>query len=128
MTLVDSVKCFRVIPDVTLLLEKQINVAAKYAFYQLSLTLKMVLYTDVAYLVTWIHITVTSRPDYYNILYIGLPSKAVQKIQQVQYGLAQPSLAAMEYLQKWNIANEMYKHRTMKQHSQIIHKCKYPKM
>ncbi|XP_053150941.1 nuclear receptor subfamily 2 group F member 6 isoform X4 [Hemicordylus capensis] len=74
--------------DPTLSLEAQVAVVCRSAFYQLQLVRQLRPYLEKLDLTSVTHALVTSRLDYCNVLYVGLPLKTVQKLQQVQNAAA----------------------------------------
>ena len=61
---------------------------AQSAFYQLRLVAQLRPYLDRDNLVSVVHALVTSKLDYCNALYVGLPLKTVRKLQLVQNAAA----------------------------------------
>ena len=57
---------------------------AQRAFYQLQLMAQLHPYLDRDNLASVVHALVTSKLDYCNALYMGLPLKTVRKLQLVQ--------------------------------------------
>nr|GFC43941.1 hypothetical protein [Tanacetum cinerariifolium] len=77
------------VPPLTeLLLDSQVAAVARGAFAQLRLVRQLRPYLDRADLATVTHALVTSRLDYCNALYVGLPLKTVRKLQLVQNAAA----------------------------------------
>ena len=70
--------------DLELSLEAQVNSVAKSTFYQFMLIYQLCPYLDRDSLATVIHALITSRLDYCNVLYVGLPLKMVRKLQLLQ--------------------------------------------
>ena len=60
------------------------NSVAKSTFYQLRLIYQLCPYLDRDSLATAIHALITSRLDYYSVLYVGLLLKTVRKLQLVK--------------------------------------------
>uniref|UniRef100_A0A803SXZ5 Reverse transcriptase domain-containing protein n=1 Tax=Anolis carolinensis TaxID=28377 RepID=A0A803SXZ5_ANOCA len=77
-----------VILDSLLNLEPQVLAVARGAFAQLKLVRQLCSYLGKPDLATVVHALVTSRLDYCNALYVGLPLKTVQKLQLVQWEAA----------------------------------------
>ncbi|KAF7246708.1 hypothetical protein EYD10_07374, partial [Varanus komodoensis] len=70
--------------DPELSLEAQVTVVARSAFFQLRLVHQLRPYLENDCLVTVTHVLVTSRLDFCNALYVGLPLKTVRILQLVQ--------------------------------------------
>ncbi|XP_077781511.1 uncharacterized protein LOC144327186 [Podarcis muralis] len=83
-----SVKSLGVIFVTSLSMEVQIAAITKAAFFHLRQAKQLAPYLSRPDLATVIHATVTSRLDYCNSLYVGLPLRLTQKLQQVQYAAA----------------------------------------
>uniref|UniRef100_A0A670I2H7 Reverse transcriptase domain-containing protein n=1 Tax=Podarcis muralis TaxID=64176 RepID=A0A670I2H7_PODMU len=83
-----SVKSLGVIFDTSLSMEAQITAITKAAFFHLRQAKQLAPYLSRPDLATVIHATVTSRLDYCNSLYVGLPLKLTQKLQRVQNAAA----------------------------------------
>lgn len=71
----------RVLVDPGLLLDKQMAAVAKSAFYQLQLISQLQPFLNRKVPATVVHGLITSRLDYCNVGYMGLPLKSVQKLQ-----------------------------------------------
>ena len=84
LTISTSVKNLGVIFDASLSVEAQITTVAHQAFYHLRQAKLPVPYLTPDDLATVIHATVTSRLDYCNSLYAGLPFALTRKLQLVQ--------------------------------------------
>ena len=61
---------------------------ARSAFYQLRLVAQLRPYLDGDSLASVVHALVTSKLDYCNALYVGLPLKTVRNLQLVQNAAA----------------------------------------
>uniref|UniRef100_A0A670J1P8 Reverse transcriptase domain-containing protein n=1 Tax=Podarcis muralis TaxID=64176 RepID=A0A670J1P8_PODMU len=83
-----SVKSLGVIFDTSLSMEAQITAITKAAFFHLRQAKQLAPYLSRPDLATVIHATVTSRLDYCNSLYMGLPLRLTQKLQRVQNAAA----------------------------------------
>ncbi|KAF7238180.1 Complement C1q-like protein 3 [Varanus komodoensis] len=81
LPLKDRVHSLGVLLDPELSLEFQVAVVARSAFLQLRLIHQLRPYLDEHSLATVIHALVTSRLDYCNARYVGLPLKMVQILQ-----------------------------------------------
>uniref|UniRef100_A0A803U1N2 Reverse transcriptase domain-containing protein n=1 Tax=Anolis carolinensis TaxID=28377 RepID=A0A803U1N2_ANOCA len=79
-----QVRSLGVILDSSLSLEPQVSAVARGAFAQLKLVRQLQPYLGKPDLATVVHALVTSRLDYCNALYVGLPLKTVRKLQLVQ--------------------------------------------
>uniref|UniRef100_R4GAY7 Reverse transcriptase domain-containing protein n=1 Tax=Anolis carolinensis TaxID=28377 RepID=R4GAY7_ANOCA len=79
-----QVRSLGVILDSSLSLEPQVSAVARGAFAQLKLVRQLRPYLGKPDLATVVHALVTSRLDYCNALYVGLPLKTVRKLQLVQ--------------------------------------------
>ena len=66
----------------------QVASVARSAFCQLRLVAQLHPYLDGDNLVSVVHALVTSKLDYCNALYVGLPLKTVRKLQLVQNAAA----------------------------------------
>uniref|UniRef100_A0A803T5Y0 Reverse transcriptase domain-containing protein n=1 Tax=Anolis carolinensis TaxID=28377 RepID=A0A803T5Y0_ANOCA len=83
-----TVKSLGVVLDSSLTMEAQITAISKQAFFHLRQARKLASYLSTEALATVIHATVTTRLDYCNALYAGLPKTKTQKIQMVQNAAA----------------------------------------
>ncbi|KAF7239662.1 putative RNA-directed DNA polymerase from transposon BS [Varanus komodoensis] len=80
----DKVRSLGVLLDPELSLEAQVTAAARSAFLQLWLIHQLRPYLENDCLATATHALVTSRLDFCNALYVGLPLKMVRILQLVQ--------------------------------------------
>ncbi|KAF7235564.1 Cytosolic carboxypeptidase 4, partial [Varanus komodoensis] len=80
----DKVRSLGVLLDPELSLEAQVTAVARSAFLQLRLIHQLRPYLENDCLATVTHALVTSRPDFCNALYVGLPLKTVRILQLVQ--------------------------------------------
>ncbi|XP_061474960.1 small ribosomal subunit protein uS7 isoform X1 [Rhineura floridana] len=85
LPLKEQVRSLGVLFDPSLSLEAQV---ARNAFYHLQLVAQLRPYLDSDDLASVVHALVTSRLDYCNALYVGLPLKTVRKLQLVQNAAA----------------------------------------
>ncbi|XP_061484291.1 cilia- and flagella-associated protein 95 isoform X2 [Rhineura floridana] len=88
LPLKDQVRSLGVILDSQLSMEAQILAASRAAWYQLHLIQRLRPYLPVHLLPRVVHALVSSRLDYCNALYVGLPLKTVWKLQLVQNAAA----------------------------------------
>ncbi|KAF7239463.1 Structural maintenance of chromosomes protein 6, partial [Varanus komodoensis] len=84
LPLKDRVCSLGVLLDPELSLEAQVTAGARSAFPQLRLIHQLRPYLENDCLVTVTHALVTSRLDFCNLLYVGLPLKVVRILQMVQ--------------------------------------------
>ena len=87
-TISTTIKKLGVIFDASLSMEIQIAKVAHQAFYHSCQAKLLAPYLSSDDLATVIHATVTSRLDYCNSLYAGLPLNLTQKLQLVQNAAA----------------------------------------
>ncbi|KAF7253230.1 Calcium homeostasis modulator protein 2 [Varanus komodoensis] len=80
----DKVRSLGVLLDPELSLEAQVTAVARSAFLQLRLIHQLRPYLEYDCLATVTHALVTSRLDFCNTLYVGLPLKTVRILQLVQ--------------------------------------------
>ncbi|KAF7251907.1 Polypeptide N-acetylgalactosaminyltransferase 16 [Varanus komodoensis] len=80
----DKVRSLGVLLDPELSLEAQVTAVARSAFLQLRLINQLRPYLEYDCLATVTHALVTSRLDFCNTLYVGLPLKTVRTLQLVQ--------------------------------------------
>ncbi|KAF7252366.1 hypothetical protein EYD10_01731 [Varanus komodoensis] len=80
----DKVRSLGVLLDPELSLEAQVTAVARNAFLQLRLINQLRPYLEYDCLATVTHALVTSRLDFCNALYVGLPLKMVRTLQLVQ--------------------------------------------
>ncbi|KAF7253829.1 Lymphoid-restricted membrane protein [Varanus komodoensis] len=80
----DKVHSLGVLLDPELSLEAQVTAVARSAFFQLRLIHQLRPYLEDDCLATVTHVLVTSRLDFCNALYMGLPLKTVRILQLVQ--------------------------------------------
>ncbi|KAF7244472.1 VWFA and cache domain-containing protein 1 [Varanus komodoensis] len=80
----DKVRSLGVLLDPELSLEAQVTAVARNAFLQLRLINQLRPYLEYYCLATVTHALVTSRLDFCNALYVGLPLKTVRTLQLVQ--------------------------------------------
>uniref|UniRef100_A0A803T8P4 Reverse transcriptase domain-containing protein n=1 Tax=Anolis carolinensis TaxID=28377 RepID=A0A803T8P4_ANOCA len=83
-----QVRSLGVLLDSALTLDAQVSAMAGRAFTQLKLVRQLRPYLVKSDLVMVVHALVTSRLDYCNALYVGLPLKTVRKLQLVQRSAA----------------------------------------
>ncbi|XP_061443806.1 uncharacterized protein LOC133365612 isoform X9 [Rhineura floridana] len=88
LPLKEQIHSLRVLLESSLSLETQVASVARSAFYQLRLVAQLRPYRDRDNLASVVHALVTSKLDYCNGLYVGLPLKTVQKLQLVQNAAA----------------------------------------
>uniref|UniRef100_A0A803SUT5 Reverse transcriptase domain-containing protein n=1 Tax=Anolis carolinensis TaxID=28377 RepID=A0A803SUT5_ANOCA len=79
-----QVRSLGVLLDSGLTLEAQVSAVAGRAFAQLKLVRQLRPYLEKSDLTRVVHALVTSRLDYCNALYVGLPLKTARKLQLVQ--------------------------------------------
>ncbi|XP_061477973.1 uncharacterized protein LOC133382302 [Rhineura floridana] len=84
----EQVRSLGVVLDSSLSLEAHVAAVARNAFYQLRLVAQLRPYLSREDLTSVVHALVTSRLDYCNALYVGLPLKTVWKLQLVQNAAA----------------------------------------
>ena len=82
------VRSLCVLLDSALSLDAQVLVVTRSAFAQLKLLCHLHLFLEMSDLASVTHALVTSRLDYYNTLYVGLPLKSVRKLHLVQRAAA----------------------------------------
>ena len=70
--------------DSTLSMEAQVTNAARLAFFHLRQACQLAPYLSAPDLAMVIHATVTSRLDFCNSLYAGLPLNLLRKLQSFQ--------------------------------------------
>ncbi|KAF7243143.1 Cullin-3 [Varanus komodoensis] len=80
----DKVRSLGVLLDLELSLEAQVTTVARSAFLQLWLIHQLRPYLEYNCLATVTHALVTSRLDFCNALYVGLPLKTIRILQLVQ--------------------------------------------
>ncbi|KAF7240633.1 putative RNA-directed DNA polymerase from transposon BS [Varanus komodoensis] len=80
----DKVRSLGVLLDPELSLEAQVTAVARTAFLQLRLINQLRPYLEYDCLATVTHALVTSRLDFCNALYVGLPLETVRTLQLVQ--------------------------------------------
>uniref|UniRef100_A0A803TLI7 Reverse transcriptase domain-containing protein n=1 Tax=Anolis carolinensis TaxID=28377 RepID=A0A803TLI7_ANOCA len=83
-----TVKSLGVVLDSQLTMEAQVAAASKQAFFHLRQARQLAPYLSDEALATVIHATVTSRLDYCNALYVGIPMSTTQKLRIVQNAAA----------------------------------------
>ena len=88
LTPVPSVKSLGVILDSSLTMEAQVANVTRVAFFHLRQARLLVPYLSAPNLATVIHAMVTSRLDFCNSLYAGLPLNLLRKLQLVQNAAA----------------------------------------
>ncbi|KAF7250062.1 Receptor-type tyrosine-protein phosphatase gamma, partial [Varanus komodoensis] len=84
LSLRDKVRTLGVLLNPELSLEAQVTAVARSTFFQLRLIHQLHPYLENDYLATVTHALVTSRLDFCNVLYVGLPLKTVWILQLVQ--------------------------------------------
>ncbi|KAF7254014.1 Beta-centractin [Varanus komodoensis] len=84
----DKVRSLGVLLDPELSLEAQVTAVARSAFFQLQLIHQLRPYLEYDCLAIVTHTLVTSRVDFCNALYVGLPLKTVRILQLVQNSAA----------------------------------------
>lgn len=84
----DCAKNLGVIFDSTLCFDKQISAVVKSSFFQLRSAARIKMMLSKRDLETVIHAFITSRLDYCNSLYLGLPRTTVDGLQLVQNAAA----------------------------------------
>ncbi|XP_061477657.1 uncharacterized protein LOC133382019 [Rhineura floridana] len=88
LPLKEQVRSLGVLFGPSLSLEAQVASVARNAFYHLRFVAQLRPYLDSDNLASVVHALVTSRLDYCNALYVGLPLKTVRKLQLVQNAAA----------------------------------------
>ena len=88
LPLKEQVRSLGVLLEPSLSLEAKVASVARSAFYQLRLVAQLRPYLDRDSLASVVHALVTSKLDYCNALYVGLPLKTVRKLQLVQNAAA----------------------------------------
>uniref|UniRef100_A0A803U0W5 Reverse transcriptase domain-containing protein n=1 Tax=Anolis carolinensis TaxID=28377 RepID=A0A803U0W5_ANOCA len=83
-----TVKSLGVVLDSQLTMEAQVAAASKQAFFHLRQARQLAPYLSDEALATVIHATVTSRLDYFNALYVGLPMSTTRRLRIVQNAAA----------------------------------------
>ncbi|KAF7243828.1 Alanine--glyoxylate aminotransferase 2, mitochondrial [Varanus komodoensis] len=86
LPLKDEVRSLGLLLGPELTLEAQVLAVARSAFHQLRLIHQLRPYLEDDCLATVTHALVTSRLDFCNVLYVGLPLKTVRILQMVQTG------------------------------------------
>uniref|UniRef100_A0A8C6XI90 Reverse transcriptase domain-containing protein n=1 Tax=Naja naja TaxID=35670 RepID=A0A8C6XI90_NAJNA len=94
---VDGARNLGVLLDVRLQLEEQVGTIARGAFAQLRLVHQLRPFLDRDALRTVTHALVTSRLDYCNALYLGLPLHTIRRLQLVQNAAARVVMAVSRF-------------------------------
>ncbi|XP_053120143.1 uncharacterized protein LOC128330801 [Hemicordylus capensis] len=84
----EQVRSLGVLLDQRLSLVSQVEAVARGAFYQLRLICQLCPFLEINDLKTVVHLLVTSRLDFCNALYVGLPLYVVRKLPLVQNAAA----------------------------------------
>ncbi|XP_070582622.1 LOW QUALITY PROTEIN: uncharacterized protein [Erythrolamprus reginae] len=93
----ERVRNLGVLLNPQLTLEKHLSAVARGAFAQVRLVRQLRPYLDRESLLTVTHALITSRLDYCNALYMGLPLKSVRKLQIVQNAAARAIMGFSKY-------------------------------
>ena len=65
-------------------METQVASVVRSAYFHFWWIAQLRSYLDVGALTTLVHAVVVLRLDYYNVFYVGLPLRLMQKLQMVQ--------------------------------------------
>ena len=86
-----------VLLDSALSLDAQVSGVARSPFAELKLVRQLRPFLEKSDLATVTHALVTSRLDYCNVFYVGLPLKSVQKLQLVQRAAARVLTGSIQH-------------------------------
>ncbi|KAF7252571.1 RNA-directed DNA polymerase from mobile element jockey [Varanus komodoensis] len=104
----DKVRSLGVLLDPELSLEAQVTTAARSAFLQLRLIHQLRPYLEYDCLATVTHALVTSRLDFCNALYVGLPLKTVRILQLVQNRAARLLMGTGRYVHMMPVLRQLH--------------------
>ncbi|KAF7248118.1 Isopentenyl-diphosphate delta-isomerase [Varanus komodoensis] len=104
----DKVCSLGVLLDPELSLKAQVTTAARSAFLQLRLIHQLRPYLEYDCLATVTHALVTSRLDFCNALYVGLPLKTVRILQLVQNRAARLLTGTGRYVQMTPVLRQLH--------------------
>ncbi|KAF7246415.1 Serine/threonine-protein kinase RIO3 [Varanus komodoensis] len=104
----DKVRSLGVLLDPELSLEAQVTAAARSAFLQLRLIHQLRPYLECDCLATVTHALVTSRLDFCNALYVGLPLKMVRTLQLVQNRAARLLMGTGRYVHMTPVLRQLH--------------------
>ncbi|KAF7246633.1 RNA helicase Mov10l1, partial [Varanus komodoensis] len=104
----EKVRSLGVLLDPELSLEAQVTAVARSAFLQLRLIHQLRLYLEYDCLATVTHALVTSRLDFCNALYVGLPLKTVQILQLVQNTAARLLMGTGHYVHMTPVLRQLH--------------------
>ncbi|KAF7254422.1 hypothetical protein EYD10_00127 [Varanus komodoensis] len=104
----DKVRSLGVLLDPELSLEAQVTAAARSAFLQLRLIHQLCPYLEFDCLATVTHALVTSRLDFCNALYMGLPLKTVRILQLVQNRAARLLMGTGRYVHMTPVLRQLH--------------------
>ncbi|KAF7236074.1 Vomeronasal type-2 receptor 26 [Varanus komodoensis] len=89
-------------------LEAQVTAVARSTFFQLRLILQLRPYQEYDCLATVTHTLVTSRLDFCNALYVGLPLKTVRILQLVQNRAARLLMGTGHYVHMTPVLSQLH--------------------
>uniref|UniRef100_A0A8D2Q3W3 Reverse transcriptase domain-containing protein n=1 Tax=Varanus komodoensis TaxID=61221 RepID=A0A8D2Q3W3_VARKO len=104
----DKVRSLGVLLDPELSLEAQVTAVARSAFFQLWLIHQLRTYLENDCLATVTHALVTSRLDFCNMLYVGLPLKTVRILQLVQNRAARLLTGTGRYVHMTPVLHQLH--------------------
>ncbi|KAF7240862.1 Receptor-type tyrosine-protein phosphatase T [Varanus komodoensis] len=104
----DKVHSLGVLLDPELSLEAQVTAVARGAFLQLRLINQLCSYLEYDCLATVTHALVTSRLEFCNALYVGLPLKTVQILQLVQNRAARLLMGTGRYVHMTPVLRQLH--------------------
>ncbi|KAF7243474.1 Far upstream element-binding protein 1 [Varanus komodoensis] len=104
----DKVRSLGVLLDPELSLEAQVTEVARSAFFQLRLIHQLRPYLEYDCLVAVTHALVTSRLDFCNTLYVGLPLKTVRILQLVQNRAARLLTGTGHYVHMTPVLHQLH--------------------
>ncbi|KAF7251651.1 hypothetical protein EYD10_02851 [Varanus komodoensis] len=104
----DKVRSLGVLLDPELSLEAQVTAVARSAFLQLRLIHQLRPYLENDCLATVTHALVTSRLDFCNALYVGLPLKTVRILQLVQNRAARLLMGTGRYVHMTPVLRQLH--------------------
>ncbi|KAF7236187.1 putative RNA-directed DNA polymerase from transposon BS [Varanus komodoensis] len=104
----DKVCSLGVLLDPELSLEAQVTAVARSAFLQLQLINQLCPYLEYDCLATVTHALVTSRLDFCNALYVGLPLKTVRILQLVQNRAARLLMGTGRYVHMTPVLRQLH--------------------